>query len=227
MPLEHFLIDPPIPLPSELDIVNKPQIRQRMNDGEPVLDLRGAPVNDIFIWVGSEHYPYCPDFIEEVRRYGASRRLSANLDLGLLSQESKMILAHARVVNVAWADQQLPESCAKHVAGHDDAAVPAGPCLFKLWDLIPQDAAVADIPAVEMMEERPTCLREIGSTVYSYRPTSEESRLLPGLFAALPITGFALIQFQDGTVNEKAKTKIVEGSGLHGERAVPFYETDR
>jgi hypothetical protein len=93
------------------------------------------------------------------------------------------------------------------------------------WDLIPIDAAQT---VIDRQGDGPLCLRAVGSTTYSYCPTGEaEDGLTPGLFAALPITGFALIQFEDGSVNEKAKQKILAGLETHGKRAVPFYESAR
>jgi len=278
-PLEEFLIDPPLPIPPGLDLVNKPQTWQRLlPTGEAALDGEGLPIFDLLIWVGQEHYAYCPDFLEEVKRYGASRRLNPNLDLSLLSQSSRMILAHPLVLNTAWQTQRPPESCKKEVPGHDGAITASedeaegamsktgeeitikpllhligngtaslipvvqpelpqtGPCLFKLWDLIPREAAQTAIdildsevgelpPGAELL---PLCLREIGSTIYQYRPTGESADgLVPGMFAVLPITGFALIRFQDGSVNEQAKEKIVAGLQVHGSHAIPVYETDR
>src|SRR6516162_114397 len=65
-PLEEFLIDPPLPIPEGLDLVNKPQIWKRMlPSGGPALDVDGFPIFDLLIWVGREHYPYVPDFLEE------------------------------------------------------------------------------------------------------------------------------------------------------------------
>jgi hypothetical protein len=94
-----------------------------------------------------------------------------------------------------------------------------------VWELIPLEAAQS---VIEVSGECPLCLRTIGSTTYSYRPTGEsEDGLAPGLFAALPITGFALIQFDDGSVNEKAKQKFLAGLEAHGSRALPFYESER
>ena len=259
-PLEEFLVDPPLPIPPGLDFVNKPQTWQRLlPSGEPCArcgrasHLRSADLG------GSEFYPYCPDYLEEVKRFGASRRLNPNLDLSLLSKSSRMILAHPLVINTAWQEQRPPESCKKEIPGHDigitkgdDEAVnamdeseremiagphlqdidngmesllplvqpnspQAGPCLFKLWDLIPREAAQTVIDAVDVeagnqgfgTSALPLCLREIGSTIYQYRPTGESADgLLPGIFAVLPITGIALIRFQDGSVNERAKEKI-------------------
>ena len=87
----------------------------------PALDEEGLPIYDLLIWVGAEHYPYCCDYIEELRRYGASRRLNPNLDLSLLSQSSRMILAHPHVLNTAWQTQCPPQTCKKAISGHDVA----------------------------------------------------------------------------------------------------------
>jgi hypothetical protein len=111
-----------------------------------------------------------------------------------------------------------------------------GPCIFKLWELIPVEAAQTVVDVVE--SEAGTrhvstaalhlCLRQIGSTIYQYHPTGESADgLLPGVFAVLPITGFALIRFEDGSVNEQAKEKIMAGLEAHGRHAIPVYETDR
>jgi hypothetical protein len=277
--LEEFLFDPPLPIPDGLDLVNKPQLWQRrLASGEPALDEEEQPIFDLLIWVGEEYYKYCPDYLEETRRYGASRRLNPNLDLSLLSRSSRMILAHPHVLNTRWQEQRPPQSCKKRVPGHDVPAAshygkenardessegrispPAlngaatgrelislalspetpqmGPCLFKVWELIPREAAQTVIEAATDEEARaqqsgaeslPLCLREIGSTIYQYRPTGESADgLVPGLFAALPITGFALVRFQDGSVNEQAKAKILAGLEAREEHALPFYETDR
>lgn len=243
-PLEEFLIDPPLPLPDGLDLVNKPQLWQRPlpSSGTLALDEGEHPIYDLLIWVGAEHYPFCPDFMEEVRRYGASRRLNPNLDLALLSASSRMILAHPHALNTHWQAQRPPQACAKEIPGHarheaTESHLPhSGPCLFKLWELLPQDAAQTVIDELDPVARAgrpgalplPLCLREIGSTVYQYRPTGEPADgLVPGLFAALPITGFALIRFADGSVNEQARAKALAGLESHQQRALPFYETDR
>ena len=83
----------------------------------------------------------------------------------------------------------------KHIIRHDAASLArlsinptqepaegAGSCLFKTWGLIPVAAAKV---VLTMEGEQPLCLREIGSTVYQYRPTDEACEgLEPWLFAA-------------------------------------------
>jgi hypothetical protein len=74
---------------------------------------------------------------------------------------------------------------------------------------------------LELEGECPMCLRKIASTIYQYRPSGESADgLQPGLFAALPITGFALVQYDDGSVNESAKAKLQQAD-------LNFYETNR
>jgi hypothetical protein len=268
-PLEEFLIDPPLPVPDGLDLVNKPQLWQRTHPtGEAALDAEGDLIYDLLIWVGEEFYAYCSDYIEETRQFGASRRLNPHLDLSLLSRSSRMILAHPRARNTAWQTQRPPEICRKDIPGHatstsdidgegedtllmqlmrlaasgsDTESSPAdvphnGPCLFKVWELIPREAAQTVLELDEFETEdvasgpqnAPLCLRAIGSTVYPYRPTGESADgLVPGIFAALPITGFAFIRFDDGSVNDRAKEKVLAGLESHGHLAIPFYETDR
>jgi hypothetical protein len=216
-PLEHFLIDPPQPLPEGLDIINKPQLWEDPATG----------ITHLLIWIGSEHYEWCSDYIEETRRFGASRRINPNLDLSRLTHESRMILAHPRAINTLWQEQTPPQECQKHILLHDIASLhllgvhpsqQEGPCLYKVWELIPKDAATE---ALELEGERPFCLRKVGSTIYQYRPTGESAEgLEPGLFAALPITGFALIQYDDGSVNESAKAKLQQAD-------LNYYETDK
>ncbi len=216
-PLEYFLIDPPMPLPEGLDIINKPQLWEDLATG----------ITHLLIWVGLEHYQWCTDYIEETRRFGASRRINPNLDLSRLTRESRMILAHPRAINTLWQEQSPPQECQKHISLHDIPSLQLldahpvqkeGPCLFKLWEVIPQEAATE---VLELEGESPICLRKVGSTIYQYQPTGESAEgLQPGLFAALPITGFALIQYDDGTVNESAKAKLQQ-AGLN------FYETDK
>ena len=242
-PLEHFLFDPPLPLPVGVDLVNKPQLWQRVDPEtqEPVLDSEtGKPVYDLLIHIGAEHYEYATDYIEETRKLGASRRLNANLDLSLLTRRSRMLLAHPKAIIVPWHDLTPPDWCFKRLPRHDlasytlqgmDAAVAQadearmGPCIFKLWDVLPRDEAME---VFEQEGERPLCLRKIGSTIYEYRPTGEEVKEWePGFILGLPITGIALIQYADGTVNEKAKSKLLAGTAQNGDMALPFYETER
>lgn len=237
-PLEHFMIDPPQPLPPGLDLVNKAQILPRMrHSGEQEHDAIGLPIFDLFMHIGAAHYPYAPDYIEETRRLGASRRINPNLDLSLLTRASRMILAHPKAIPQNWAQLQPPVRCRKHLERHDLASYarlaldPAhdeqrpGPCLFKVWELIPLDQAES---TEELEGQPPLCLRRSGSTVYQYTPTGEQVTAWEKAFIlALPLTGFSLIQYAGGGVNEQAKQKLLEAQDKQGEMRLPFYEAPR
>ncbi|HEU5377248.1 MAG TPA: hypothetical protein VFV38_17600 [Ktedonobacteraceae bacterium] len=121
--------------------------------------------------MGAAHYPWVPDYIEETRRLGASRRINPNLDLSLLTRTSRIILAHPKAIAQNWSTLQPPARCKKHLEQHDLVSYArlaldplhdeqrAGPCLFKLWELLPQDQAES---IQEMEGQVPLCLRRIG-----------------------------------------------------------------
>tara|TARA_Y100001963_G_scaffold97469_1_gene134116 strand:+ start:351 stop:1241 length:891 start_codon:yes stop_codon:yes gene_type:complete len=84
-PIEHFIVDPVIPWthgPFQGGIVSwQPQT--------------GA--YDLIMWVGAEYYPYVPDFIEEGRVHGFSKRIPTTLEgLELLDDQSRLVLVHPR-----------------------------------------------------------------------------------------------------------------------------------
>lgn len=116
LPLEHFLVDPPQPLPENLgnDIVNKPKLWQ-----DPA-----TKINHALIWVGAQHYPYVGDFIEEVRKFGASRRIPSTFPFAELGPHSRMIFVHPKARNKNWANQIPPEVCPKEKDSHLFPAIP-------------------------------------------------------------------------------------------------------
>ncbi len=247
-PLEAFMLDPPQPLPVGVDLVNKPQLWQRVDPvtQEPVLDEAGQPIFDLLIHVGAQHYPWATDYIEETRYLGASRRLNPNLDLSKLSRASRMLLAHPKAIIFGWRELIPPVRCGKCQSLHDQTQYNrlypellaagegidathdddrGGPCIFKLWEVIPQEDARL---VCEQEGELPLCLRCIGSTTYDFHPTGEKvERWEEGFILALPITGIALIQYADGSVNPSAQEKLLAGLERHGDLAMPFFATDR
>jgi hypothetical protein len=272
-PLESFLVDSPLPLPDGLDrraLANKAQVWE---------DPR-TRVCHLVIWVGAEHYPFVADYVEEVRRYGASRRIGAMVDIERLTPGvSRMIMVHplARVVN--WADMAKPAECAKRVSGHagalhgvevlvaarplleaprltweeklarvqamdtseleelarsdmagealtlapqraeKPATADTGPCLSKCWELVPTKAGEL---VGRLDDGRALYTRTHASTTYTYEPTGEDlhARFEPGIFAALPLHGFALVRNRDGSLDERRASKL-EASGM------PWYAADK
>jgi hypothetical protein len=195
-PFEDFLVDPPLAMPPGLGceaLANKPQFWTDSATGTVHL----------VIWIGAEHYPYLADFVEEARRFGISRKLSAQLlerpAFARITLNSRMILAHPRGLNTWWAQQLPPFRCMKEVPAHAPAGCAAeaneqvpvdesdvdertGPCLFQTWDLIPAAEALpltdpaTGAPVVDPIthEVRRKCFTLGGRTWYARRIGSTE-----------------------------------------------------
>lgn len=91
-PIENFLVDPPYPI--FLD-----QFPSLSAQGLNLIEAtwRGQPgVYDIFDWVGTEYYPYVPDFVEEARLFGTSRMAQPNLPFGMITKNSWHFFMHSR-----------------------------------------------------------------------------------------------------------------------------------
>jgi hypothetical protein len=86
LPLEAFLLDPPVVI--DPDGIGLTPV------GVTMIEREGA--THLVDWVGSKFYPNVADFVEEVRRHGLSRRLSRKLDFARLTKDSKILLAHSR-----------------------------------------------------------------------------------------------------------------------------------
>ena len=92
IPLNAFLFDPPwVPLDND-GVPHYP--------GSVGLHLVENPwqenVVDVWDWIGEEHYEYFPDFWEETKRYGVSRRISSGANFDLLSRKSQLIGFHRK-----------------------------------------------------------------------------------------------------------------------------------
>lgn len=111
MPLEWFIKDRPVLVDADalgLSAIGIKLIRDG-NGVYHVLDI-----------VGREGYPNWADFLEEVRRFGLSRRASTTTDFGLLTADSRIMLAHSRAYweNVApYMAERVPR------IGWDDPAI--------------------------------------------------------------------------------------------------------
>lgn len=91
--IEGFLLDPPRPVDHMANI---------SPIGVTMIEQKG--VWHIVDWIGANHYPEVFDFVEEVRRFGLSRRLPATLDFSKLTPQSRILCVHPK----AWMD---PDSC--------------------------------------------------------------------------------------------------------------------
>lgn len=90
MPIEHFIIDPAVVWPGGFQRGVKILPRDPKDpDG----------VNDLVVFVGKKFYPSAWDYVEEVRRFGASRKMSNTLPFNKLTPgDSRMIFVHSKAI---------------------------------------------------------------------------------------------------------------------------------
>jgi len=116
-PIEYFLLDPT--KPCDLKPFRTPII------------VEGKEHNDIAIYIGKEFYPFIPDFVEESRIMGISRRIPKNFPFERLTPyKSRMFFVHERVIPMF--DYHIERACPrkiKHSGKCGDA------CVFDLWHL--------------------------------------------------------------------------------------------
>ena len=216
-PIEDFLVDPPQALrDAEGLLVDLPKIGQVLQeavyeerDGERVM-VRPSLVLD---WVGAEYYPNVADFVEEVRRYGMSRRVSARFDFSQLVPGSRQVLVHPRAT-ILNADEYQRERCttvgvptcpklngeterAQQTAREHTAAGFTGMCAG-LWYEDLDEATVTRLvrePVNGDLRTLRACQREMPAFTYggAVRPEGVTPRYQPGIFLSLPITGIELV----------------------------------
>lgn len=184
-PIENFLIDPPQPYKGEP--MRAPIVQEK--DG----------VKDLIFWVGQEFYPYCPDYIEETRLFGASKRIPITMDLsGIVPFKSRMFLIHPRAI----ADTIAPaEDCPKNNPQHQKGDEFCIKALYYFVDAEPADKRY---------------VRRIGSTSY-YIPLllkNVSPEYSPGFFLALPFTHMEYVMPEDGKIDERVKRARDEGAQI-------------
>lgn len=220
-PFDEFLCDPPVPLPAWMTpemLANKATLVQR----------GGTGIVDVISWVGANHYPYLPDFLEEARRMGISRRVLPSFEFEKITPfESQIILVHPRAYNPDWQQHMPIDLCLLNRPGHstlttDEGNPRQGPCLYQLYNLIPADDGR---PIGQMSSFDPAqpdsfmYQRAIGDTTYQYIPTGESADLQPAIFGRFYLTGVALVKDAAGKVNSAAEEKLSRSR-------MPYYEAD-
>lgn len=194
-PTEDFLVCPPTKIdPAELGISPV---------GVKLVEHQG--VWHIIDWVGSEYYPNVADFIEEVRRFGMSRRLPRTLDFSKLTDKSRILLVHARawIENFgAYADYWMDgryNRCPQHIDTHD---LPDAPemCCGGWWQDVEYGRATAEQRIVN---------RAMPSFDYiaAQRPAHVTPSYAPAIFASFPISRLVVIKGRSGE-HEETKARV-------------------
>ncbi len=194
IPIEFYFIDPPKPYEMEHKI------------GVELVELGG--VTHVIDWIGEEHYLYVADFIEEVRKFGLSRRLPGSLDFSRLDPRSMIICVHARTIitnRFDWTQEEVPESLCGLLCrtGTDYHIEQPNEMCSRHWYTAP--------PFIEGGHSR-----ECPSFTYSVWPPTEEvePEYRPGIFAMFPLTRICVIESEDGSHLDTVTSITDQGCSL-------------
>ena len=143
IPIHQFLQCPPMPVnPADIGLA-----------AQGILVKEGTAYNrpglwDIFDWIGASHYPYVPDFIEEGKRYGFSRRIPESAPIHLLNTDSLHIMGHPRAIlsnpHAFYKGRLGHEACPKDIEQHNLSDLNQDSCIALLYEAIgdlPEDIA--------------------------------------------------------------------------------------
>lgn len=177
-PVEFFLMDPPTPLPQGLTIAPQGVSWVQRDDVWHLVD-----------WVGSTHYPNVADFLEEVRRFGLSRRIPKGEPFERITMESRILLVHARAIVEPVEEYRprdgAPFSCPKHIREHETTSTR---CAGLWWE---------DIEGGEVVDEEVgICLRRMPSFTYGGKARREGLRpgYAAGFFASFPLSRLVVVR---------------------------------
>lgn len=93
--------------------------------------IEGKKHNDIAVYVGKEYYPFVPDFIEEGRVMGLSRRIPKNFPFERLTPyKSRMFFVHERAI--PKFDYHTERACPRKI---NHSGKSGDTCVFDLWHL--------------------------------------------------------------------------------------------
>lgn len=225
-PVEDFLFDPPLPL-GNLELPARGVLILARPDG--------SGIYDVYDRVGEANYPNVADMVEEIRRFGLSRRAGKGLDFSLLGPGSLIFLTHPRAIVTNVDDLYLalreerdenPDACHRftcpcgkeaHASLPDLGTWDTAPmCVGTWWDLVTKGEPEWDLDA-----PRRTVYRTNGSTRYTGRqaPHGFKPQYQEGIFARFPIHNLAVINDPEGQEADKAMRRL-ESCKL------PIIETD-
>lgn len=192
-PLEAFVIDPPTPIDAAALGVSPV--------GVSLLPDPASGAVHVLDWVGEAFYPNVADVLEEVRRFGLSRRLPRTLDFARLDGRSRILLLHARALlrepAPYLADRRRP--CPKALPEHRPPAAPSPPCAALWWEDVRGGAP-------EPGDDARLVRRAMPSFAYVTRraPDGASGRAAVAIFASFPLSRLVVIDDPEGGAHEGA-----------------------
>lgn len=222
LPLEHFIIDPPVPV--------NPEVLGLTPVGVTAIERDG--ITHIFDWVGSSHYPNVLDVLLEAQHLGLSRRISRTEPaLKKLTKESRIYLIHSRgwmlnfkelqeaidversipLLNPGMATRRCPKGKSDHLytptKGLDVM------CAGLWWDDIEPGAVTNHAPDSSFPRR---VVRQMPSFSYTAWETPRGFRgdYRPALIASFPIAQITVIRDEADPANQERSFQAVKNANL-------------
>ncbi len=190
-PVEDFLMDPPVPV-DHLTSLSSIGVTLMERDG----------VTHVLDWIGEAHYPNVADFMEEVRRFGLSRRLPRSIDFSLLTPETRILCVHRRAwisnpedyrprvrerIRTDPASYFCPKKLREHVHGTKDV-----PCAGLWWEDI---TGGEEVPLVDETGDPRLVSRRMPSFEYQGLRAAEDvtPSYRPAIFASFPMSRIVVV----------------------------------
>jgi hypothetical protein len=197
-PIENFLIDAPHPVdPLSMGVTALGVTLYAGMDG----------VTHVLDMVGSSHYPFVSDFIEEGRTMGFSRKVSPTLDFSKLGPGSRLVFLHAKGRVDNWADftpEMFPDFACPCGKG-ERHAVGTESCIGLHWQVAPGHTTVSRVRFLAPPNSYTLGRRDPAYPV-------PEAKYVPAMFASVPITSISLVSH--GGKYDAAKLAKAQQSGL-------------
>lgn len=207
MPLEEFLVDPPVPI--DVQSVGVTPI------GVKLVERKG--VWHVMDWVGSSFYNNVADYVEEVRRFGLSRRVAQTLDFKKLTSQSRILLLHARAYIHNFDEYAKYEPDVEELEG----LVPYPRCPKKLaehtrpnMDTMCARLWYQDVEGGEEdkkgTDENAARIRVVTKKMPSFeyhglvKPASVKPDYKVAVFASFPITNIAVVRDIEGGTHNRS-----------------------
>ncbi|GAA5501067.1 hypothetical protein Dxin01_00798 [Deinococcus xinjiangensis] len=194
-PLDSFLVDFPTLVP--------PQIRLNALGVTLWTDKEG--VTHVVDLVGKEHYPYVPDFWEEARHMGFSRKVSPSLNLSQLSAKSRFYFVHERGL-IGNASELLPFLEGGHICPTHKGHPQDSRCAGLHWQVTPSAVANED---KRFLAQGEYALRG------HLRSGAPDVKYVRAIFASVPITAISHVVGAGGLqAAQQARFQAAQKGGL-------------
>jgi hypothetical protein len=203
-PIEWFIVDPVRPLKGKLP-------------RSPLVFPDNNGINHLVLGIGQSFYPFFPDFLEEARIHGVSKKIPVDFNLAQLTpNKSALLLAHPRAIPLFEYDLRR-EFCPLKMSDRPNATLPHQ-CTGDLWDLSSvHSVKYGGDPKHEVIEREddewveittPSCTYHVMRAYYPNQNRMERIyKYDAGVVLKFPRFNFEFVDKPDGKVDPSRKER--------------------